>query len=347
MGLWAGVVALTHFGVPAATFRYAALPEINPATVFWQALRETRYGIVAGAALLTALALSVPTPVRQTTLFFLPALASQLTGEVLRSYFRACYQNLPLTWWQGIHSLIGLALVLGGAWQEGLIGAARGKVFQALAMPLLALVLLPLPPYRKPTSVPGFWRFAWEAYFGNLALEAIFFLPVWLLGWRSQNPALLAYWRWATLLPLNLRQLTAQIVLYRYPRWVQSPLPTFQLYQIQRLRLWLLVGVIYGAAAFWVLAWDLFPGRAYREARLPYLFALLVSLLWSVEANLLPNLLSAKGYIQEYRSAYLIGLLVAAIAYLLAGDGLYLYLLGLGLAGLASALYAYYRIRLL
>ena len=343
MGLWAGVVALTHFGVPAATFRYAALPEVDSAALLWQALREARYGLLVGSLALMALALTVPAPVRHTTLFFIPALWSQLVGEVLRSYFRGRYQNLPLARWQIAHTFLGLALVWGGAWKGALSGAAWAKAFQGFATLLLGFLLLPLPAYRKSLSLPGFWRFAWEAYVGNLALEAIFFLPAWLLGWRSQSPILLAYWRWATLLPLNLRQVAGQIVLYLYPRWVQSPASPHQLYRVYRGRLWLRVGVFYIGAALWALVWDYFPGPEYRPARLPYLFALLVSLLWSVEANLLPNLLSAKGHIHHYRSAYVVGAFTALLVYLFAGHSLYGYLLGLGLAGLMSALYAYFR----
>lgn len=344
MGLWAGSVALTHFGVPAATFRYAALPEVDASALFWQAVREARYGLFAGMLLLGMLALTVPARVGQVTLFFLPAVVSQLWGEVLRSYFRARYQNLPLAWWQGVHSMGGLALVLGGAWQGGLLLAAWGKSLQAVLMLGLVFLLLPLPPYQKPVSLPGFWRFAREAYIGNLALEAIFFLPAWLLGWHSQSPTLLAYWRWATLLPLNLRQIAGQVVLYLYPRWVQSSLPLSRLYHLYRPRLWLGIGAFYAAASLWVFLWDWFPGPAYREARLPYLLALLVSLFWSVEANLLPNLLSARGYIHHYRGAYLAGALTASVIYLLAGSSIYLYLLGLGVAGLISAMYAYGKI---
>ncbi len=168
--------------------------------------------------------------------------------------------------------------------------------------------------------------------------------PGWLLGWRSQSPTLLAHWRWATLLPLNLRQIAGQVVLYLYPRWVQSSLPPHRVYRLYRLRLWVGIGAFYAVAALWVFIWDWFPGPAYREARLPYLLALLVSLFWSVEANLLPNLLSARGYIHNYRGAYLAGALSACVIYLMAGSNLYLYLLGLGMAGLVSAVYAYGKI---
>jgi len=345
VGLWAGTVAFTHFGVPAATFRYAALPEVDPSVLFWQALRETRYSLLVGSLSLLGLALTVPAPVQKTTLFFLPALLSQLLSEVMRSYFRGRYENFPLALWQGTYSLLGLLLVGGGAWWGGLSGATWGKAVQGLVPILLAPVFLPVPPYRRSPALPGFWRFAREAYLGNLALEVIFFLPTWLLGWRSRDPVLLAYWRWATLLPLNLRQIAAQVVLYLYPRWVPSSLPLYRLYQLYRFRLWLGIGAFYVVASLWVFMWDWFPGPAYREARLPYLLALLVSLFWSVEANLLPNLLSARGYIHHYRGAYLAGALSASVIYLMAGSNLYLYLLGLGMAGLVSALYAYGKIR--
>jgi hypothetical protein len=232
-----------------------------------------------------------------------------------------------------------------GAWWEGLTGAAWSKVLSPVWSLGLAFAFLKVPPFQKPKPQAGFWRFAWQAYLGNLALEAIFFLPGWLLGWRAQEPLLMAYWRWSTLIPLNLRQIASQVVLYLYPRWVQSSQTPFALYSQHRKGLWMSMGGLYAFAALWVFFWDIFPGKAYIEAQKPYGMALLVSLLWSVEANLLPNLLSALGHIGLYRAAYMGGLLAAIPFYFLAGRNLYGYLMGLAMAGLVSAGYAYRQLK--
>ncbi|RMF46068.1 MAG: hypothetical protein D6750_10890, partial [Bacteroidetes bacterium] len=339
--LYLGVAALTHGGLPAAVLRYAAAHPTQGPALLRYALGQAVPWIGLSGLLLGAVAWTVPMPVRLLTWCHVPALAAFLPAEILRAYLRGRYENRPLAAWQLATTLTGLALLAGAAAWKGLWGAALVRLLQPVWLLGLGAGLL-RPAWHAPKqSFPGLSRFGWHALWGNLTLEVTFLLPTWLIGWRSGDPTLVAYWRWATLLPLNLRQLFTQAVMYGYPRWVQARPSLLTLYRRWRLWLWGLAGGVLGTAALWLLIWNWYPGAAYAPARPYYGLALLVAWLWSTDALLLPNLLSAKGHIRAYSQAYAIGLLAALPFYGAAGSALELYLVGLAVAALAAAFTAY------
>ncbi len=343
--LWGLAVSLTHFGLPAATLRYSALPGLDKAQLLGYVLYQSRWSLLAATSLYGILSWTIPWGVRRLCWFLFPLLWTQQIGEILRSFLRGQYINAAVARWQGAYSLLTLASLSVGAALGGLSGAIWGKALQAVWQVILAIWLLPLPRPVRARPIAGFWRFAWRAYWGNLAHDLLFYLPGALLGWRVRNPIPVAYWRWATLIPLNLRQLATYFILYLYPKWVADPAPARVLYQRYRPYVWLGSLAVYGAGALWVFLWDFFPGEAYAPAKGPYLLATGVGFLWSTEAVLLPNLLSAKGDIGAYTQSYLLGFLVAVSILGWAGTNLYLYLIGLGLAGLVSAAVSLYRLR--
>ncbi|GIV25223.1 MAG: hypothetical protein KatS3mg026_0915 [Bacteroidia bacterium] len=339
--LYLGVAALTHGGLPAAVLRYASAHPSEGAALLRYAMRQALPWVGLSGLLLGAVAWTVPMPVRLLAWCHVPALAAFLPAEILRAYLRGRYENRRLAGWQLATTLTGLALLSGAAAWKGVWGAAFVRLLQPVWLLGLGIPLL-RPAWDAPArAFPGLSRFGWHALWGNLALEAIFLLPTWLVGWRSGDSTLVAYWRWATLLPLNLRQLFTQAVMYSYPRWVQARLPLLLLYRRWRFGLWALAGVVLGSAALWLLIWDWYPGPAYAPARPYYALALLVAWLWSTDALLLPNLLSAKGHIRAYSRSYAVGLLAALPLYGMAGRTLELYLVGLAAAALAAALTAY------
>lgn len=343
--LWGLTISLTHFGVPAAVLRYSALPEVEKGALFWHALSQIRWPMLFSTALLGGLSWTTPPSVRWLCWCLIPLSWTQHAGEVVRSFFRGQYANLAVARWQIGYSLLTLISLAVGTYLGGLVGAIVGKALQAVWQAALALWLLPLPRQPSAFKVEGFGRFAWRAYWGNLAHDLLFYLPGALLGWRVRDPIPIAYWRWATLLPLNLRQIAAYFVLYLYPKWAADSAPAKVLYRQHRAYIWLGTLALYGVGILWLPLWDLFPGPTYTPAKGPYLFALAVGLIWSTEALLLPNLLSAKGNIAAYARSYVGGLFAAVPTFWVAGGNLYLYLGGLGLAGLASAAIGFYYLR--
>lgn len=342
--LYMGLVALSNGGISAAMLRYAAVYPTEGAALLRYGLGRMLIWAVRGSVGLFGVSFSVPEPVRYLVWMHVPGLWGFLLGEVVRSYLRARYENTVLLRWQVLSFGAGmLFLTLGASW-GGLFGAAWMRVFQPLWQlgPILPLLRQALAAERK--TYAGFERFGREALVGNLALEAIFLLPAWLIGWRTVDPALQAYWRWATLVPLNLRQLFGQAVMYLYPRWAQTNLSPKVLAWRYRLPLWTITLLTHGGAATWALFWEIYPGPAYEAARSYYLVSLGVGLIWSTEALLLPNLLSAHGRIADYRRVYLGGLLASLPLYGWAGHHLLLYLGGMALAGLVAAGYAHSRL---
>ncbi|MEN2992192.1 MAG: hypothetical protein ABDH91_01380 [Bacteroidia bacterium] len=348
---WAGAIQLgmllwANGGVPAAMLRYGALLEEERLALLGWGVRESLKWGSLGVLGLGGVALTLPPPGWWVTLSHAPALLAQLVAEVLRAHLRAQYSNTRLVYGQMLGFIGGLALLSGGAFFYGLWGAALARLTQPIwqLAPWYALLRAALQTPRQ--NFPEVRRFGWQALTGNLALEAIFLLPAWLIGWQSGSPILLAYWRWATLLPLNLRTLFAHLVLYFYPRWALGGQQPLRSYARLRFYLYLLAG---GAAALLVLMglfWEVFPGPAYLPARPYYWLAIGVGFIWSTDALLLPNLLSAQGAIRRYSTAYGLGLAGALPFYLGARDNLYLYLVGMGIAALLAALWAAYRLRM-
>lgn len=344
-GLYLGVAAVTHGGLPAAVLRYAAAsPHEGPALLRYALCRALPW-MGLSLVLLGAVGWTVPRLVGLLAWCHLPALAAFLPAEILRAYLRGRYENRALAWWQLTTTVVSVGLLSGAAAWKGLWGAACVRLLQPIW--LLGFGAWPLrAAWRAPQRrFPGLSRFGWHALWGNLALEATFLLPTWLLGWRTGDPILIAYWRWATLLPLNLRQLFTQAVMYNYPRWVQSPEPVLTLWRRWRLLLWGLAGLVMAGAALWLPLWEWYPGSAYAPARPYYGLALLVAWLWSTDALLLPNLLSAKGHIYAYSRAYAWGLLSAIPLYSVAGSSLLGYLGALAIAALTAAFTAYLSLR--
>lgn len=337
--LYLGVLAFAHGGIPAAVLRYSALEETQPASLLRYALRKSLPWAGVGMLALGGLAWTVPAPVRYLVWAHLPAVPAFLIAEVLRAYLRSRYENTRLLRWQGLSVAIGLGLMGGLTSLLGLWGAALARLLQPFWLLGPMGTTLQAAAQARSYAFPGFFRFGIHALWGNLALDALFFLPPWLIGWTTSSALQLAYWRWATLLPLNLRSLFAQAVMYFYPKWVQAahPLP---LYRSARGWLW---GAAVGVALALVgvgFFWEVFPGLAYLAARPYYWGAIVVGWLWSTEALLLPNLLSAQGRIRAYSWAYSVALLAAFPWYVWAKGALTFYLVGLGVAALAATLTA-------
>ncbi len=334
--LYMGVLSFTNGGIPAAVLRYSALERAQSDSLLRYALQKSLLWASGGVLALGGLAWTVPVPVRYWVWAHLPAVPAFLAAEILRAYLRGRYENTHLLRWQTLS--VGMGLLLMGilTWKLGLRGAALTRMLQPLWLlaPMGALLWAAGQAEKQP--FPGFVRFGLHALWGNLALEALFFLPAWLIGWSTRSATLLAYWRWATLLPLNLRALFAQAVMYFYPKWVQAPHP-LQLYRSVRLRLWSAATVVALLLVGVGFFWQVFPGPAYLAARPYYWGAIGVGWLWSTEALLLPNLLSAQGYIRSYSWAYGVGLLSALPWYFWAKGTLPAYLIGLGMAALAAA----------
>lgn len=334
--LYIGVLSFTNGGIPAAMLRYSALEQARSDSLLQYALQKSLLWASAGMLALGGLAWTVPVPVRYWVWAHLPAVPAFLAAEVLRAYLRSRYENARLLRWQALSVGMGLFLLVASTSQLGIEGAALTRLLQPvwLLAPIAGTLASACRAAKQP--FPGFVRFGLHALWGNLALEALFFLPAWLIGWSTRSATLLAYWRWATLLPLNLRALFAQAVMYFYPKWVQAPHP-LRLYRSVRGRLWLaatgLALLLVGVGFFW----RVFPGPTYLAARPYYWGAIGVGWLWSTEALLLPNLLSAQGYIRAYSWAYGVGLLSALPWYFWAGDTLSVYLMGLGMAALTAA----------
>ncbi|MDW8089729.1 MAG: hypothetical protein RMJ49_08265 [Bacteroidia bacterium] len=348
---WAGALQLgmllwANGGVPAALLRYAALREEERLALLGWGLRESLKWGILGVLGLVGVALTLPAPGWWVTLCHAPALLAQLGAEVLRAHLRAQYSNTRLVYGQILGFISGLALVGGGAFFYGLWGAALARLTQPIWQLLPWYALLRAALQAPKQRFPEVQRFGWKALTGNLALEAIFLLPAWLIGWRSNSPVLLAYWRWATLLPLNLRTLFAHLVLYFYPQWTLRGQQPLRHYARLRLYLYLLAGVAAALLGLMGLFWEVFPGPAYLPARSYYGLAVGIGFIWSTDALLLPNLLSAHGAIRHYSTAYAIGLAGALPFYLGAGENLYLHLIGMGTAGLLAALWAGYQLRI-
>ncbi|MCX8112618.1 MAG: hypothetical protein N3E49_05405 [Bacteroidia bacterium] len=330
---YVGVLSFTHGGIPAATLRYSALHPHQAHSVLRRAIQKLLPWMGGGLIVLFSLGWTVPEEVRWVTWAYLPALGATLIGETIRSHLRGRLDDKTILLWQLSSSLLGLLLTgtLGGLY--GLRGAALSRALQPLwgIAPVGGLLWR---AWQAPSKAfPGFGRFGWIALWGNVAMEGVFVLPVWFLGWRGGSEILIAHWRWATLLPLSLRSVLAQIILYFYPIWTQRRASPWQIYR----SLWpLLHGLGLSGALLLAAAgmfWETFPGRAYLAARPYYWVAILNGYLWSTEALALPNILSSKGYIAYFSGAYLGALGVAVLLYSTAGSNLWIYLAGLGAAG--------------
>lgn len=339
---YVGVVSLTHGGIPAATLRYTATEKGRALIVLKLALRRLVPWAFAGMGSLFALGWTVPESIRWLVWIHLPAVASTLVAETVRSHLRGCFADRLIFLWQAISGAIGLVLT---GTLTGLLGI-RGMGIVRLLQPLWGL--LPVAgllwqTLRVPAQrLPGFGRFGWTALWGNLAMEAMLFLPVWLLGWRGASERTIAYWRWATLFPMSLRTILSQVILYFYPAWAQRTLSPITIYTRY-------IPLIHGPAAVGALLlglagifWTTFPGEAYLPARPYYWLAIVAGYIWSTEALALPNILSARGYIRLFSRAYLGGLLMAMTAYAGAGENLYLLLLGLIGGGVTTSLLGLY-----
>ncbi|MCX7606016.1 MAG: oligosaccharide flippase family protein [Bacteroidia bacterium] len=343
--LYTGVATLSHGGIPAALLRYSALYVSEGESLLRKAFMWMGLWAAFGVFLLGAISMTVPTQVCVLVWAYIPALPAFLMAEVLRTYLRGRYENERLIHWQLWSTGSWMLLLVGLTWQWGIGGAAMVRVLQPLWL------LFPVSRYfiragkAASREYPGFLQFGWRSLWGNWALEAIFFLPSWFLGWHSASPTLMALWRWATLLPLNLRALFAQGVIYFYPAWVRSVQAPHVLYQKQRLRLWGLAALIGIGLVLLGMGWTIFPGESYLSARPYYWVAIGVGFLWSTEALLLPNLLSARGHIHAYSLAYAGGLAVAILFYAVAKENLWIYLGGLAAAALTSALLSGWQIR--
>lgn len=343
--LYTGVISLMQGGVPAAMLRYSALyPGEGPVLLRYGIHRMLPW-VGIGLVSLAGLGWSVPVPVCWLVWAYLPALPAFLLAEVCRTYLRGRYENGRLLRWQVVSTGIWLLLLLTLTLWKGLWGAAVTRLLQPLWLlgPIFPLLRQALRASLQ--RFEGFQRFGMHSLWGNLALEGIFFLPAWLIGWRSESPALIAYWRWATLLPLNLRSLFAQVVIYLYPAWVRTTQDLWLMYKRQRMWLWMLAGAGAGSLAIWGLLWEIFPGEAYLPT-LPYYFmAIGAGLLWSTEALLLPNLLSARGHIRAYSWSYAGAFLVALSFYGLAGNQLLGYIGSLGASAVTASVLAGWAIR--
>ncbi|MCS6894688.1 MAG: hypothetical protein NZZ60_00880 [Bacteroidia bacterium] len=346
-GFYMGMASLAHGGIPAATLRYAAVERHAPLAVLHRALISLIPWGIGGGIGLFFLSLSVPSSVRWIIWLHIPALLSTLVGETARAYLRGRLADRQILLWQLVSFSLGLFLIgILSSWY-GLAGAAWGRAFQPV-WSLLPIVSLLWSAFRSPpVRLIGFGRFSLRALWGNLAMEAIFILPVWFMGWHGASEATLAYWRWATLLPFNLRSFLAQVVLYFYPLWAKSQLSPLRLY---KRFLPIIHGVAIVGALFLVLlgfVWEYFPGSAYLPARPYYWLSIVVGYIWSTEALTLPNILSAKGYIQHFSWAYLVALLLALSMYSFGGVAIQKYLVGIGLSGITAAFYGIYRMRII
>lgn len=339
---YTGVASLTHGGIPAATLRYSAMERTRPLTVLKYALYHLIPWAFTGMGALFALSWTVPDTVRWLLWIHLPAVAATLVAETVRSHLRGCFADRHILMWQASSGFLGLSLTGTLTWLMGIEGMALVRLLQPLwgLLPVAGLLWGALRISVQP--LPGFGRFSWTALWGNLAMEATLFLPVWFLGWRGASERTIAYWRWATLLPMNLRMVLSQVVLYFYPAWAQRTLPPLAIYRRYVLLihgLAILGSMFLGLAGFF---WTTFPGEAYLPARPYYWLAIAAGYVWSTEALTLPNILSARGYIDFFSRAYLGGLLIALIAYISAGKNIYLLLLGLIVGGLTTSSLAFY-----
>lgn len=340
LAFYAGVVAVAHGGMPAAMLRYAAIHRQEGPALLHFALRQLFYWMVIGVVGFFGLSFTVPLAVRWLMWAFLPAVPSFLVAEVVRAYLRGRYENLRLFRWQLASSLTGLLLLGGFTLAWGLKGAALSRALQPLwqLFPITPLLLQTLRSDKR--TYPGFSRFGYTSLWGNLALEGIFVLPIWLIGWWSASPTVIAYWRWATLFPLNMRVVFAQWVSYLYPAWARAGEKAFTLYLRQRWKIgvWAFIAAVF--LSIWGFFWHIFPGEAYLPARPYYWGAVGVGWLWSTEALLLPNLLSALGHIRAYSRAYLVGFLVSLPFYVAGQANLWWYLMGLCAGSIGAILAA-------
>ncbi|MCS7189043.1 MAG: hypothetical protein RMJ66_04825 [Bacteroidia bacterium] len=344
--LYLGVASIAHGGIPAAMLRYSAMHVAEGSPLLGYGLKWMLPWAASGSLILLLLSFSVPSPVRQLVWAHLPALPAFLVAEVVRTYLRGRYENAQLLRWQILSTSFALILLALTSAMWGVCGAAYMRLLQPLWLLLPTFHLLK-EAYASSSHqhFPGFLRFGGHSLWGNWALEGIFFLPAWLIGWQSESPLSLAYWRWATLLPLNIRAIFSQIVIYFYPTWVRSALAPHLLYHKQRLLLWGTATAIAIGLLLLSLGWRIFPGEAYLPA-LPYYWgAIGIGLWWSTEPLLLPNLLSAKGNIKGYSTAYAVGLLTAIPFYVLARENLWLHLVGMGTAGITASLLSNHMMR--
>lgn len=331
---YVGVLGVLHGGIPAATLRYTAVEKGHSLSILRLALVRLVPWIIAGMSTLFMLSWTVPASVRLLIWAHLPAVASTLVGETVRAHMRGQMADRAILRWQALSSGVGLGLTALLAWQYALTGVMYVRLLQPLwaLLPVVGWLGRALrSPYRP---IVGFGRFGWMALWGNLAMEATLVLPVWFLGWHGAPERSIAYWRWATLFPMNLRTLLSMVILYFYPRWAQRSLPPMAIY---RKFFPLIHGISLIGAAVLIglgLFWKAFPGEAYLPARVYYWGAIAVGYIWSTGALLLPNILSARGYIHLFSGAYAAGLGVAVVGYLIAGSNLTFFLLTLGVAGL-------------
>ncbi|MEN3040750.1 MAG: hypothetical protein ABDH66_04335 [Bacteroidia bacterium] len=346
-GFYMGIASVVHGGVPAATLRYAAVERYNPLTVLRRGLVSLVPWGIGGALSLFLLSWSVPTAVRWIMWLHIPALLSTLVGETVRAYLRGRLADRQILLWQLGSFSLGLFFIGVLSYFYGLKGAAWGRALQPV-WTLLPVASLLWAAFHSPGGrLMEFGRFSRQALWGNLAMESVFILPIWFMGWNGASEVTFAYWRWATLLPFNLRSLLSQIVLYFYPLWAQSELSPFQLY---KRFLPISHGVAIAGAFLLVLLgflWEYFPGSVYLPARPYYWLSIIVGYIWSTEAMTLPNILSACAHIQLFSRAYVIALMVALPIYLVSEGEIGLYLFGIGLGGVMAAVIGAYWVRVL
>lgn len=334
---YTGMMSVAHGGIPAATLRYAAVHRREGVAVLRLALRKLFFWMGGGGLGLFLLGWTTPVNVRWLVWAHVPMLIGSLVGETIRSYLRGHLQDRKIFFWQLLSSLTGLLVTGILTWSRGIQGAIWARLIQPVwgLYPLAGLLWKTFQ--GSSALLVGFGRFGWAALWGNLAMEAIFILPTWFLGWAGASPKIIAYWRWATVIPFAVRGLIAQVVMYFYPLWVQRQASSWEIYR--RFFFFLhAIGVV-GAFGLSMIAmvWESFPGEAYLPA-LPYYWgAVGVSYLWSTEALAVPNILSAKGRIHLFSRAYIGGLVVAVSFYGVAEQNLWMYLIGMGGAAVVAS----------
>ncbi|MCS7298306.1 MAG: hypothetical protein RMK19_02380 [Bacteroidia bacterium] len=343
---YTGVMSVAHGGIPAALLRYSAITSEAPLSLLHYALRKLLVWVGGGCLALLGLSLTVPPSIRWIIWTQLPALLAGLIGEAFRAYLRGRLEERRILFWQVGSTCMGLLLTISLTLVYDIQGAAIARALQPVwgLLPISREILAALQ--TPPREVAEFSRFSWLALTGNLAMEALFFLPPWFIGWHSSSPLVLAYWRWATLLPFNIRIFFSQAVLYLYPRWArQRESSSYLLYR--RLRPSLHLTALIGVILLFVIGlfWEIFPGESYLPARKYYWFALMVGYIWSTEALVLPNILSAQGWIHHFGKSYVIALFTALPFYALGGDRILTYLIGMGVSGLIAAFTSLYEIR--
>lgn len=343
---YVGTLSVANGGIPAAILRYAAIAKDDFAGVLGYGFRALIPWVLGGTGLLMGVSYTVPGEVRWLVWAHIPAFWAALLSESVRAYLRARSEDKRVFIWLSLSLGGGLGLMASLSAYIGIEGAALVRIFQPVWLLLPVIGIIREAFRAKKSPLKGFRRFGITALAGNLAMEALFFLPAWMLGWRGASPTLLAYWRWATLLPFSLRSVIAQVVLYFYPRWARMDVSAGVLYQRFAPLLHLLaIGGLFllvGMGFFW----EYFPGKRYMPARSTYWIALVVGYLWSTEALLLPNLLSARGHIRFFGGAYVVALLATLPFYWLAGTNFWVYLIGAGVGAVAAVLFSLYALRL-